>query len=199
MFILVSVVILVTIASMSLEIRTINEQNPSLTKYNHLQDLYPNALKCPCLNVANPYRNFTLLSPLFHQVCSSIFVSEFWLSLTEHQDAALVDLILEWYGLGGRQFQLLSAICQLANKTIDDSLLNFGAQLFITSNLLTESDFNVQVNTTINELITSLLTHFNLLIRTVHLFTQVNQPYTLLGNANVAIGQKSFQVRIYLK
>ena len=55
--------------------------NPSLSDYIHLQDLYKNVLTCPCLNVTIPYGRFISLTPTFHKVCSSDYVSEEWISM----------------------------------------------------------------------------------------------------------------------
>ena len=40
-----------------------------------------NELTCPCSNVAIPYHKFIRLTPIFHQVCSSDFVTESWINL----------------------------------------------------------------------------------------------------------------------
>jgi hypothetical protein len=157
---------------------------PSLTTYKHLQELYPNVLQCTCLNVVVPYETFISLSPTLHQVCSSDFVSESWILLLSYVDMGIANEY-KWRGLGTRHFQLLSTICQLANTTIDDAVRRFVIQSFITSNVLTESDFNAQLNTTFSQFIQSLIIHFDLLVDMNLLFTQVDQPYTTFDNAEL--------------
>jgi hypothetical protein len=93
--------------------------------------------------------------------------------------------VYDWNGLGARYFRMLSTICQLANETIDDAVRRFGVQSFITSNVLSEDDFNAQMNTTVNKLTESLVIQFGLLVNTVRLFTQVDQPYTNFNNAEL--------------
>ena len=65
--------------------------NPSLTAYNELQTLHAGTLKCACSVTAIPYESFTLLSALSHQVCSSDFASDRWLSI--HTKTGVIELI----------------------------------------------------------------------------------------------------------
>ena len=110
------------------------------------------------------------------------------------------------YGLVGRHFQLLSTLCQLANKTVDDAVYRFAMRSFVTSNVLTESEFNAQLNTTLKQFIQSLIIQFGLLVNTTQLFTKVDQPYTSFQNAilivqmmtNATNDQQSPQVHLCL-
>ena len=93
---------------------TVTVPRPSLDDYNTSHALYPNTLKCPCSTMAIPYQKFISLSPTLHQVCSSDFVSECWLSILmsiKHQTRPN-----DWGKEASSQFQLLSDLCQLANK-----------------------------------------------------------------------------------
>ncbi|CAF0767197.1 unnamed protein product [Adineta steineri] len=190
-----SIVILILFTWMNNETVTVNVPNPSLATYKHLQNLYPNVLKCPCLNVTTPYNKFMSVSPTFHQICSSEFVSETWItalfSLDSIESFALqygeISTFPLWYGLDGRHFRLLSTLCQLANETIIDAIHSFDIQFLIGLNVLTELDFNAQTETTFNQFIQSLISNFDLLVNMTHLFTQVDQPYTTFDNSNLTV------------
>ncbi|CAF0992487.1 unnamed protein product [Adineta steineri] len=80
-------------------------------------------------------------------------------------------------------FRFLSTLCQLANKTVTDAIQRFGIQSFITLNVTTETSFDIQLNLIVNQFAQSFITNFDLLIQTVQLLTQTDQPYTLDGNA----------------
>jgi hypothetical protein len=177
--------------------------NPSLSIYKHLQDLHPSSLKCPCLNVMVSFSTFITLSPTLHQVCSSDYVSESWMLLLSYFEVGeLGSPFTFWNGLGARHFQLLSSLCQLANQTITDAIHHLGIQFVISADVFTESDFNNQSNTTLIQFIQSIIIDFNLIVDTVHLFTQVDQPYTRFDNADIMPynmtnennGQQSLQV-----
>ena len=153
--------------------------NPSLNKYKVLEKLNLDEFKCPCSSMTIPYSGFLSLSPRLHQVCSSDFVREPWISIMMSIVFQLIDI--DWRNHGGSQFQLLSDLCHLANKTIDDAIRGFLARSLITSNVLNEYDFEMQLNATLEQFIQSTTTYFDQIIDTVGLSMQVDQPLVQLG------------------
>ena len=122
-----------------------------------------------------PYKEFIFLSPILHEVCSSDLISNEWISLlrkvtTENNSP-------DWRNTASLQFQLLSDLCNLANRTIEDAVQRFISQSFIASTILTEVDFNVQLNTILDQFFQSTIIYFGLLIKTVRILTQIDQPY----------------------
>lgn len=166
--------VLLFFISLSTETVTITVSNPSLITYNNLQVLYSNTLRCPCSTTAIPYERFISLSPVLHQVCSSDFVTDRWLSIMED----IVDLTFEdWRNRAYSQFHLLSELCRLANNTISDALHRFLLQSFIASSILPEFYFNTQLNTTLNQFFQLTINSFGSVVDTTRLLTQVDQPY----------------------
>jgi hypothetical protein len=108
-------------------------------------------------------------------VCSSDFVGNNWISLIEGL-GAIVDPI-DWRNRAFSYFQLLSDLCQLSKKTTNDAVQRFLLQSFVASSVLTESDFSTQFNATLNQFYQSTITYFNLLVDTVHLVVQSDQPH----------------------
>ncbi|CAF3979496.1 unnamed protein product [Adineta steineri] len=170
-----SVLCLLLFTSLKSQIVTIIEKNPSLTKYNQLQILYPDTLTCPCANTTMPYETFVSLSPIFHQVCSSDLISESWISLLSNSPDMDV-LGGAWISKAAQYFGLLSSICQLANLTATNTTHDFFARTFVTSYVLIETDFNIQVNTTVKQLTESTVISFNLFNIMTRLFIQADQP-----------------------
>ncbi|CAF1152034.1 unnamed protein product [Adineta steineri] len=169
-----SLLIFVLFTSLNTQTMTITESSPSLTTYNHLQDLYLNRLECPCSNITIPYSTFISLKPTLHQICSSAFIGNTWIlmmRLIEHAHS-------HYQGFGAQHMQLLSTLCDLANKTVDDAVHRFTMRSFATLNVLSELNFKDVLNTTLTQFIQSLLINFKLLIDTSHIFTQVDQPFT---------------------
>ncbi|CAF1065691.1 unnamed protein product [Adineta steineri] len=179
-----SILCLLLFNSLKSQTVTIIEKNPSLTKYNQLQILYPDTLTCPCANTTMPYETFVSLSPIFHQVCSSNLINESWISLLSNSDVADVQGG-SWIGKAAQYFGLLSSICQLANLTASDNIHNFFARTFVTSYVLIETDFNIQVNTTVKQLTESIVISFNLFNSMTRLFMQADQPIIILPNSQV--------------
>ncbi|CAF2603966.1 unnamed protein product [Rotaria sp. Silwood2] len=84
---------------------------------------------------------------------------------------------MDWRNLASSQFELLLNLCQWAHKTINDAVHRFVLQSFITSDVLTEIDFNSQLNATLNQFFQSTIAYFDLLVNTFNLCIQVDQPY----------------------
>ncbi|CAF3744343.1 unnamed protein product [Adineta steineri] len=189
-----SLLIFLLFTSLNTQTMTITESNPSLTTYNYLQDLYLDTLQCPCSNITMPYSTFVSLKPTLHQVCSSAFISNSWMLMMKLVDTG--DSI--YHGFGAQHTQLLSSLCDLANKTIVDAVHRFTMRSLATSNVLLESNFNDLLNTTLNQFTQSLLINFKLLINTSHLFTQVDQPFTKPHQNDLKLNTITDQISIRL-
>ncbi|CAF0954327.1 unnamed protein product [Adineta steineri] len=181
-----SIVCLLLFTSLKSQTVTIIEQNPSLTKYKQLQTLYPDTLTCPCANTSMPYLTFVSLSPVFHQVCSSDLISESWISLLSNSTPADV-IIGTWFSKAAQYFGLLSSICQLASLTATENIHGFYARTFVTSYVLIERDFNIQVNATVKQLTESIVISFSLFNIMTRLFTQADQPITVAPTSDTQI------------
>ena len=154
-------------------------QNPTLSTYNNLQMLYRNSLKCPCATITIPNQAFITFSPVLHQICSNNLVSEQWISILRESITRYVPL--DWRNKAFQQFQLLSSLCQLSKRTIDDAVHRYLLESFITSSALTEIDFNTEFNATLNQFFQSTTVYFEQLVDTVALLMQVDQLY--MGSA----------------
>jgi hypothetical protein len=167
--------ILLLFSSLDTDIMTINFPNPSLKQYNDLQRSYSDTLECPCSTMTIQYEKFTYFSPSFHQICSSDFVTDRWISILK-QSVTTQDRF-DWRNQAFIHFQLLSNLCQSATTTVDDYVHRFLIESFVTSDVLTEEEFNTRLNVTLDQFLRSSIDDFNLIINTVELLTQVDQPY----------------------
>ncbi|CAF0909239.1 unnamed protein product [Adineta steineri] len=183
---------------LSTELITIKVWNPSLFDYNNLKRLNSNTLICPCSTTAMPYHTFSSLSPTLHQVCSSDFVSDRWISVLKNSlssNTVISSLFAtDWRYRASSQFQILSNLCQLANKTVDDAIRRFKYQSFVASNLLSEDNFNAYFNRTFTQLFQSTTSYFSVLVETERLLLQVDQlsavaikDVKLMMNSNIRI------------
>jgi hypothetical protein len=170
-----SFLVLLLFTSLDTQTVTITVTNPSLTTFNDLQVLYSDSLKCPCSTVAIPYQKFLSLSPILHQVCSSDFVGDSWLSIMEQSTNPYWST--DWRNIAAAQLKLLSNLCELANNTIDDAVNSFLLQSFVASTALTEINLNAQLNGTLNQLFQSTVVYFGFLVDTAQLLLQVDQLF----------------------
>ncbi|CAF1442062.1 unnamed protein product [Adineta ricciae] len=170
-----SFMILLLFHTLNTENVTITERNPSFDTYNNLKVLYTDTLKCPCSAMTIPYREFLELSPIMHQVCHSDFVSERWISSVSVFRGT--PGVYDWYNHARSHFQLLSDLCRLANKTIDDTVNQLLLQQFAVSNVLNKTIFDAQINEVLNQSFQSAMTSFRVIVKITSLFTQVDQLY----------------------
>ncbi|CAF1395548.1 unnamed protein product [Adineta steineri] len=92
-------------------------------------------------------------------------------------------LAYAWRGFSSRHFRLLSTLCQLTNETVTHAIKNFGIQKLVTLDVIKEDDFNIQLNTTLNQFKQTLIINFDLLINTIQLLIQL--LFNLTGPANL--------------
>jgi hypothetical protein len=102
-------------------------------------------------------------------------VNDYWISLfhkfKNHPTRS------DWRNVASNQFQLLSELCQLANEMTHDAIRRFITQSFIVSTALGETDFRAQLDIAVDQFFQSTISDFALLVNTVGLLTQVDQPY----------------------
>ena len=122
-----------------------------------------------------PYRKFMSFSPILHQICSSDFITDRWISLLEQCTSE--DLNADWRNRAWKQFRLLSKLCQLVNQTVTVAVNQFLLQSFVVSNVLTDIDFNAQIEKVISQFYQSTIIYFRHLIDAVNLHMHIDQPF----------------------
>ena len=124
---------------------TVKVNNPSLDTYERLLNAYPNTLSCPCSELSIPYSSFVTLTPVFHPVCSSDFVSDRWLAYLYHEDASSY-VSADIRSVGNAQFQLLRTLCESSKQAIANAFQStFTSQALINSHGLIQSSDLVHV------------------------------------------------------
>ena len=191
-FVLGSMLILITFTSMKTQTVTVTVSDPSLIAYKELRIRRSSTLECACSHSTMPYESFVSLSSSFHQICSSGFVDSRWISLLAGASQGTgADFV--WVLMSGKFFGAVSSLCKLADETVTYNINNFLAQTFATNHVLIENDFYNQLKTTINQFIESIVTSFSLSIQTTSLLTQVDQPLIGKADSNVVL-QSQFDI-----
>ncbi|CAF1148874.1 unnamed protein product [Adineta steineri] len=131
MIIILSFLILFT--SLSYTTQTVIVEQPSVDIYSQLEtQSYAKTLVCPCTSILNEYKNFISFQPTFHQICSSIFLSQQWL---EYLDTNIAIYIKDFRANGLSFFPLLETFCNLSLETISTEMMNFNSTKYATKNL----------------------------------------------------------------
>ncbi|CAF1030677.1 unnamed protein product, partial [Didymodactylos carnosus] len=122
------------------------------------------------------YSEFIDLQPLFHQVCSSVFVTNKWFDFlyVQRQVLYLDDFRLH----GAPLFRILATFCQLANDTIADALVQFYSIDFITPTVLPSSLFKSEIESSINMFQKQVPNTFTRVLSMTRDSIHVNQLFT---------------------
>ena len=115
--------------------------------------------------------------------------------------------MVAWANEGSRYFQYLATLCELASRQVNESVQTFLTRTMATVDVLSEVEFDAQMNSTVAQLITSILIRFRLFIDTSQGLMHVdqlldqtsgdqlifNRNYTMSGMLN----RPAPEVRIY--
>ncbi|CAF1633602.1 unnamed protein product, partial [Adineta steineri] len=155
------------------QIMTKTFDKPSFNVYKNLKLLHGDKLKCPCSVIASVYSQFVEIEPIFHQICSSPFASEQWrINLTVGLAANLsIYARRDYRRFLSAHLQFLQGLCQLSMNAVNNSINQFRTSLLVTSELLSEINFNQTLESLMEQSKSNAPTtfrHLLFLIRTIN-------------------------------
>ncbi|CAF4216179.1 unnamed protein product, partial [Adineta steineri] len=130
--------LIVTIyASLHTDMVRIEIKNPTIDLYDKLAaNNY--SIECDCSETSVPHKEFISLQPIYHQVCSSDFVTQRWIDYlfesTEHSFYFHAD----FRSTAMQQFQLLAILCQSSIQETEDGLILFFHTEIISDKLMSQ-------------------------------------------------------------
>ncbi|CAF4301532.1 unnamed protein product, partial [Adineta steineri] len=135
--------------------------NPSENDYNNLLISHSKSLDCPCNKISIAYKDFIEINTTFHQICSSDFVNIKWINYLFHEGY--------WYDYerrdirvrGSAYFLFLSSLCSISQTTINNAIEQFLNEIFINTKLISEPEFNIQIENIILQFRNETLTKFS--------------------------------------
>ncbi|CAF1112041.1 unnamed protein product [Adineta steineri] len=197
---LITLIILVFYVSFQNITHTIIKNKPTIIEFNKLYQEYPSTIQCPCQTYSITYEDFITFQPHLHSICSSTFVDEtsLWLIIDYPQAMLSGNNGAPTYStrkddfrqIGSPFFQLLNSFCNLSSKTMNAELTTFYSSRFITLNLITFEQFQIQINQLINQFIKNTARSFiNSLffaenMTTANMFFSASQSDSLLSSAS---------------
>ncbi|UJR20154.1 hypothetical protein I4U23_023286 [Adineta vaga] len=170
LFISISLLIIITYASIIVRTHSIILDNFSLVEVESLQARYPTTISIPCTQVSIPYHQFIQLSPIVHQICSSSFIDEQWISSLFLPNATSHH-ILDFRTFSFAQFQALALLCNIAKQAVFDGYQTFNSTNLVTNYLFSRTEFmeishvlinNLWNNTIANEYRTAKIVSMNI-------------------------------------
>jgi hypothetical protein len=126
--------------------KTMSVNNPTQIQFEQLQNQSVNNLQCPCSKISIKYSEFISFDPTYHQICSSVFTSStLWYNAYEIWVSYVPCPVTTFPNLASFYFSLLSTFCQSSNETVSNSLTQFYAADYVTSEVVVENQFNNEV------------------------------------------------------
>ncbi|CAF1519348.1 unnamed protein product [Adineta ricciae] len=138
---LISLTICTIYLSLDIKTKTFNIDRPSQKTYEKLQEKYSSTIRCPCSTNTIPYREFFSISPVYHEVCSSVFISDEWLT-SLHNINRTRYYQLDFRAIGFSIFQLLRVFCEWNKRNTEITLNQFASNVFLSRVVLSPEDFS---------------------------------------------------------
>ena len=149
LFLLTSLLIVfILFTSLSYHSNIITMPTPTLRQYEQLAQSFSSSLQCPCKSISIPYEKFISINPVYHEICSSDFVTQRWIDYLFYQNTSYY-FQLDFRHSASGEFQLLRTLCQHAKTTVDDSLRQFYLTRYITNQLVAAERLEIEVNSSI--------------------------------------------------
>ena len=159
LFLTLAVIILIIYTSIDTQTQTVKILNPSIQQFDQLRShpQYSATLDCPCQNITVPYQSFISITPYYHQLCSSDFVAAdlIWISLLYSSTAGTNYSYDDYRVFAAPQFQLLSALCSLANETFTQTISEFSTNVMISGSIQSSESIKIQTDSILSQFILS--------------------------------------------
>lgn len=141
-------------------------ENPTETEYNQIYRDFPDSIQCPCKTETFSYETFIQLEPQSHPICTSELLIDVYRMIDSETLSALV--------------RSLHDLCQLANRTVDQSLAQFLHTQYISMILVSPDRLQSQVEVFIDEFISETLINFIQKLNSTMNYIRSNQLLSVL-------------------
>jgi hypothetical protein len=138
--------------------KTIVMKNPTVSDFAELYSEYPETLVCPCSQPWIVYSSFINIQYIFHQVCSSDFVTQDWISYLAMSTGTKFHY--DFRSTSSSSFQALATFCDLSQSAISESLSQFYSNQYMSVYAITELSFNGQIPFLIDQFVSSTTNSF---------------------------------------
>ena len=185
LFLCLSITILTASIGFQYQVRNITVHNPSQTIYENLYHKYPTTLHCPCSQIAIPYNSFLSLSPVYHPVCSSLYISIYWInSITGETSPHSYVYQRDFHSAGQAFFITLDGLCSLSRSTLSHQLYSFNRSTLITNEAIPRQELIIRANNILNQFESITIDEFRRTLSFIRFYTQTMFS-TSRGNADL--------------
>ncbi|CAF1143926.1 unnamed protein product [Adineta steineri] len=173
-----SLTVLILYTSLINTTQTFDINSPTIVKYSQLYSTYPQTLTCACTQVSVNYDKFIQVNYTLHQICTSIFVQDNWISYLNNASATALFFTDDFRASGSLIFQGLNAFCQLSNQTISNRLTQFYSSQYVSASVTPLQVLHSQSQAFVSQFISSMTNDFLLSILTIRETTQSNDLFS---------------------
>ncbi|CAF1437495.1 unnamed protein product [Adineta steineri] len=174
--------ILIIYTSLKQETVTISVPYPSLSKYEELLVQYPVTLQCSCNHITIKFKEFiSQIEPQYHEICSSIFISQEWFKSMPADFRELPDTTMkdDFRHTLRMQFQTLLILCTVSQNTLNASLLVFKETDLITTYVISRVEFDARTKSVIEQFKRTTSNQFIETFKLIQAINHANQLATL--------------------
>ncbi|CAF0990553.1 unnamed protein product [Adineta steineri] len=193
---IISLIILTLYSSIIKQTNYETVLNPIESDYTKLHEIYGNNLICHCTSLSISYESFISIEPVYHQICSSEFISSAWIDyLLENEIKSYFTADYIRINLG-TQLNILRTLCEYSKQMTNDGLNAFFQTQFVSSQVISEEIFRIQINTLIQQWFIDALNRCQRVIDLVRATNQgnkfMNDYYNFKLEINNTFGQVNF-------
>ncbi|UJR34695.1 hypothetical protein I4U23_027472 [Adineta vaga] len=127
-------------------------ESPSVATFEQLHNAYATTISCLCQQIAIPYGTFLLVSPSFHQICTSDFVKTLWTTSLYGYGSTVNSYAQLDRPVLSRQHQLMGWLCSEIQIIVDHAISNFNQTMLVTSMAISRASFVSQTAEIIRQL-----------------------------------------------
>lgn len=181
LFLMVIILIaLIIYTGMTVHTKMISVAHPRYNQFEYLYEQYGTTLRCPCSKVAIPYETFVQVKIIFHQVCSSSFISSQWIQSIY---AANVTYIwpMDIRTTLSAFWQLVAAFCQNLQNIVTKAMVDYNVSTLISPQEISVVELKARAETFLNFTLTTVQTVFKRNLLIIRRMTSANQLISGLG------------------
>jgi hypothetical protein len=139
---------------------------------------------------------FINITPIYHQICFSDFVTSVWIDfLLQYQ---LLDFWLSLYYQTNlsTQFRLLSTFCESVQQTVNDTLRVFLQSKFVSSQVIAQQILDLKIHSLIEDWQLNTINRYQYVIQLIRAINQGNQLMSAFFNVKIHVNETSNQVSL---
>ena len=198
----VSIAILLVYTMLTPRLQTGTVFQPDRTTFENLYLSYSSTLQCPCNQIIIPYSSFIILSPKYHPVCSSLYISETWLDwISYEKEDNRTRYYLDFRIAGVDSFNMLRSFCSQVQITVDEAVYIFNRSTLVTDQALPKVEFEARTLTILNQFKSETVSLFRRAMTVNKIFFRTMFPAfqtrTIMAATDTILSSASIEFRPY--